>query len=184
MTQPYGKSYTVRGWGDEQFVSVILDEAVPAGYTAVVRPVEGPVILVPTVALTPVDTTPAEPEPGVYFIGKTLCARPEVANVLCRWLNLDDCEWYLWADLWRDVGGHGVTIRRLIPAPEPVELPWKAEGIISEQVVRVLQSGASDCAAWVSTRKRNTGVHLSAEQAEEMAAALLTAARAAREATP
>jgi len=135
MTQPYGIPYTVRGWGDEVVTTVAIHEyveqAVPEGFTAIVRSGPGPVTLVPTVSLTLVDTTPAEPEPGAWLIGDVLCVRFPGDDGDHRWQfwnALDgrcDGPWYA---VWQELGGHGVTIRRLIPEPAPVELPWTMDG--------------------------------------------------------
>jgi hypothetical protein len=180
----YGIPYTVRGWDDEVVTTVSLDalETVPDGYLPVLR-TDGPVILVPTAALTPVDTTPAEPEPGVY----------DLNGVVCMWFIGDDSprhwavatndpaevgaiRFYSWRELWAEVGGPGVTIRRLIPEPAPVDLPWEwndattGSGHVLVGVIRPFR--IKDGNAWISV-----------ECAEAKAAALLTAARAAREAT-
>jgi len=182
MTQPYGKPYTVRGWGDEVVTTVSIGGDPPPGYTAVIRGTEpGPVILVPTAALTPVDTTPAEPEPGACIVGKTLCVRPEVANVRARWLNLDDCDWYDWPELWRDLGGPDVTIRRLIaePAPvEPVQLPWTMDGGHATVELGPTLRLAGGCDSLYMGRDEAIGLGRALIEAGER-----TAARAAREAT-
>jgi hypothetical protein len=170
----YGIPYTVRGWGGEVVTTCMVCEPIPDSYTAVLRAGESPVILVPTAALTPVDTTPAEPEPGAWLIGEKLCVRPEVANVLCRWLNLDDCEWYLWEDLWRNVGGPDVPIVRLVPEPPAVELPWEWTDLTTG-------AGRVVVGHIRPTRVKDGNTWISVECAEAKGWALLTAARAARE---
>ncbi len=172
----YGIPYAVRGWGDEivTTVSLVVGDDPPTGYTAVVRG-EGPVILIPTSALTPVDTTPPEPEPGAWLIGTAPCVRPKVAHVETRWLWLDDCVWYRWADLWAQVGGPGITPRRLVPEPAPVELPWTIP------YWSVWERDDDEVTVTVP------GPHhygLKPDEAEAFGLALLSAARAAREATP
>jgi hypothetical protein len=168
MTQPYGKPYTVRGWGDEVVTTVSLDalETVPDGYLPVLR-TEGPVILVPTAALTPVDTTPAEPEPGAWLIGDAPCWRDLTQDWRTNDSNIPG-DWYEWPRLWALVGGPGVTIRRLIPEPAPVSFPW----VEQEHVVDLVAEGVVD-----------GGDLLDADLAEAKGWALLTAARAARKAT-
>jgi len=179
--QPYGKAYTVRGWGDE----VVTTVAVPRedqlrDFTGVVRGTEsGPVILVPTAALTPVDTTPAEPEPGAaYQLGRaTVMSFPDQGRDT-RWFwaelaSKGSCGWDLWPELWRRFGGPGVTIRRLIPDPAPVELPWHGR-----DVSVVLKSSGR-----VSSGQTGQWLEMTPDEAEAKAAALLTAARAARKAT-
>jgi len=181
MTQPYGIPYTVRGWGDEVVTDVAIDdprESIP-GYLHVVRSGGGPVILVPTAALTPVDTTPAEPEPGAaYQLGRaTVMSFPDQGRDT-RWFwaelaSKGSCGWDLWPELWRRFGGPGVTIRRLIPDPAPVELPWHGR-----DVSVVLKSSGR-----VSSGQTGQWLEMTPDEAEAKAAALLTAARAARKAT-
>lgn len=118
---------------------------------------------------------PAEPEPGAYLIGEVLVTgyarRDEV-----RWLYADSIGvlmTVLWAELWEKLGGPDVTIRRLEPAPPTVEFPW----YLSEITVEVRKADPP-----VLVQIDQEWVYLSWDSAEQMAAALLTAARAAREA--
>jgi len=130
--------------------------------------------------LAPVDTTPAEPEPGAWLIGET----PTFGLVLAdapttrRWAwhdgkNLGAGEWY---HCWDALGGPGVTIRRLIPEPAPeesVELPWAGfDWVVQTDGNKVVVSTPDD-------RHHELGP----VGAKTFGWALLTAARAAREAT-
>jgi hypothetical protein len=197
MTQPYGKPFTVRGWGDEVVTTVTVDDERERveGYTHVVR-TEGPVILVPTVALTPVDITPAEPEPGAaYQLGRAAVMRfpDQSGDVRWFWAELTSegsCrwDWDSWPDLWRRFGGPGVTIRRLIPEPAPVQLPWDPNPLDPEHLNdRPTRTSVRAVGYWVHDENQvgrtSNVVRLTADDAELKAAALLTAARAAREAT-
>ena len=182
----YGIPYTVRGWGDEVVTTVSIGGDPPPGYTTVIRGTEpGPVILVPTAALTPVDTTPAEPEPGAYDLNGVMCVRWTGDDSERHWALVDDGAvggfgWWDWPTAWAEFGGPGVTIRRLIPEPAPVQLPWRA---VSAYGSTLLVDGPDAEGEIEVDFGQSTGVQLTAEHAEEMAAALLTAARAAREAT-
>ncbi len=185
----YGIPYTVRGWGDEIVTTVAICDCAdqpPEGHTAVTRAGEGPVILVPTSALTPVDTTPPEPEPGAWLIGEALCWR----DLTQDWRTNDSSipgDWYEWPRLWALVGGSGITPRRLVPATAPVELPFEVTDIsdCTAQVrigvnsgMRVVIDHTTDAAGDYTAHAYLPDV------AEAKGWALISAARAAREATP
>jgi hypothetical protein len=177
MTQPYGKPYTVRGWGDEIVTTVSLDalETVPDGYLPVLR-TDGPVILVPTAALTPVDTTPTEPEPGAWLIGDTVYSR-FAGDVTSRpWtpgIRGAGFAWFEWAEVWKESGGPGVTIRRLIPEPAPVEREELAAAI----------HGCGYARGETPTPWERVGPNARALSLARADAAIEMFARAAREAT-
>jgi len=181
----YGIPYTVRWWDPKDVVvTVACEDPAPKGFTWVMRD-PGPVILVPTAALTPVDTTPAEPEPGAYDLNGVMCVRWTGDDSERHWALVDDGAvggfgWWDWPTAWAEFGGPGVTIRRLIPEPAPVQLPWRA---VSAYGSTLLVDGPDAEGEIEVDFGQSTGVQLTAEHAEEMAAALLTAARAAREAT-
>lgn len=186
----YGKPHTVRGWPDSDIVTTVriqpMDEI--RGYTGVVRPGNGPVILVPTAALTPVNTTPAEPEPGAWLIGET----PAWHDPHYGWRLLDvdkqDEDWFEWPYTLHLCGGRDVPIVRLVPEPEPVELPWDPDPLDFADLgktrtsVRVAAGGSIEDENVVG-RVGNV-VRLTPETAEAKAGALLAAARAAREVKP
>ena len=134
--------------------------------------------------LTEVDPpSPAEPEPGAYLVGDCIAmrfARYEGYNQW-RWDSPNDRDGFDtggWLDLWSDIGGADVTIRRLVPDPlaEPVELPWEFRvGTNSETRVSSHGThGVLDKNAAVGAYA--TTVRLSPEQAREKARALWTAA--------
>ena len=68
---------------------------------------------------------PAEPEPGVYDIGGICTVRPALDERPDRWctpsngVTRDRDDWQTWEETWAQVGGAGVTIRRLVPEPAP-----------------------------------------------------------------
>jgi hypothetical protein len=122
---------------------------------------------------------PPEPEPGAYLIGDSWALRTK-ALLSERWIWHDGA--YLhsgtFADLWAHVDGPDVTITPLVPALPDVELPWK----LSVGWAAVSVGGSCD-AVWVQTVSGGRAVlvePLSPDAAEAMAAALMTAARAAR----
>lgn len=179
----YGKPYTVRGWGDEVVTTVLVEDVddEPQGYLKVVRSVGGPVILVPTAALTPVDTTPAEPEPGPYQLGHlvVVVAKDSTGHFYIDPFEPDLCGWKPWRELVVFAGGPDVPIVRLVPAPTVV-LPWRHEDR-EGYGAWVAESPRHWSAARVSAPNDESGADLTPEAAEAMAAALLTAARAARQ---
>lgn len=194
----YGIPYTVNGWGDEVVTTVEAGDPRDLGSvcTAVVRGTgPGPVILVPTVALTAVDTTPPEPEPGAWLIGETLCWRDSMHTDGSpdddRW-RVDHRTiggWWTWPTVWKHLGGPGITPRRLVPevAAVDVDLPWQlSSGPTSQRpwCVEVEWTLTGYVLVSASVMIRGAGVRLAPDAAEAMAAALLTAARAARGATP
>lgn len=132
-----------------------------------------------------VDTTPAEPEPGAWLIGGVLCV---------RWEG-DDCEDadYPWCSplhsfttfqaIWSRYGGSGITPRRLVPMPEPVELPWTGESALACRQIQVLVRGRLVSEYWGSGGVERD-IAMMPDVAEAKAAALLAAARAAREVKP
>ncbi len=158
----------------------------PAGTVAFL--VDGCIVSIARGLLTAVDTTPAEPEPGAWLIGEVLAVRFRDSGGGNRnWvygnrgIGYDDAG--QWASVWGDLGGPGITPRRLVPAPAAVELPWHhrdREGFGAW----VNESPRSWAAARVSAPWDNNSADLTPEAAEEMAAALLTAAWAAREVAP
>jgi hypothetical protein len=151
----------------------------------------GTVRITTTVALTPVDTTPPEPEPGAWLIGKYVCVRM-FRNSTARldtpprtaWVAAGDpdqpCQW---DELWRDLGGPGVTIRRLIPEPAPVELPWRISWGGHLDVLEVDLTVPTG--EFVHLGIGTGYVHMTDAQATAAAHALLSAAaaRAVREVT-
>lgn len=182
----YGIPYTVHGWGDEQVTTVaVQDEAAPEGYLHVLRST-GPVILVPTVALTPVDTTPPEPEPGAWLIGDVIAVRFDDWRIPSHETSGPN-GWsvyrFLWPTVWEKLGGPGITPRRLVPEPAPVDvvLPWRGSTNFGSNLM--ISAPDEDGDIEVSLDGAG-GIIASANLAEDMAAALLAAARAAREATP
>ena len=172
----YGIPYTVAvDGGDLLVMTVDLDGTVPDGYTAVVVK-GGPVMLVPTVALVAVDTTPEEPEPGAWLIGDVMCARIGHGSGTAWATHIDRLKsswWVNWETVWDRHGGPGITPRRLVPEPAPVELPWSDGGI------KVHCGGEEFAPVVISLGLASDW--LTPDQAEKVGRALLSAARAARE---
>lgn len=103
----------------------------------------------------------------------------EAATMPTRpWRN-EDMGWESWAG----VCDYGTPVP-LLPAPEPVTLPWAMSDPFSRQRVRVTTSDANFegdgpsqlSAAWVAAGSEHVGSHINAATAREMAYALLTAA--------
>jgi hypothetical protein len=122
---------------------------------------------------------PDEPEPGAYLIGDRLAVRFETeAGQLWHTANDDQS----WTQLWAEIGGPDATIRRLVPEPEPVALPWETQPYapgVNRAVVGAWTRGGT-VRAGVTIGHRENGIDLDPDTAEAMAAALWTAARAAR----
>ncbi len=179
----YGIPYTVAVDGGDLFVATVaLDgTTVPDGYTAVVAK-GGPVMLVPTVALVAVDTTPEEPEPGAWLIGDVMCARVGNASGGAWATHIDKTSpnwWLTWATVWAKVGGPGITPRRLVPEPA-VDLPAAVKSHDQNTViVDHYEAGTVSM-----TLPRRLTEWFDADGAEILGNAFLAAARAAREATP
>jgi hypothetical protein len=174
----YGIPYTVRGWPDEIVTTVAVDDfrELIGGYTHVIRG-SGPVILVPTVALTPVDTTPEEPEPGAWDLNGVLCVRFAGDDTERPWAVAKvgvtgGFVWLDWHMAWEKLGGPGITPRRLVPEPAPVELPFTTS------------VGEIEVTAVGQLRVFNSICKMTKAQLEQTGQALISAARAAREATP
>lgn len=118
------------------------------------------------------DPVPAEPEPGAYLIGTTPFIRQSGEHAR-EWLGAG-FHVRTWAEVWFAAGGPDVTITKLVPAMPEVELPWGVHEVtvmfapmaLNERYVKVLIPNEWD--------------FLTAKDAEAMAAALMTAARAAR----
>jgi hypothetical protein len=188
MTHPYGRPYTLTtALGDMPVHTVALqDTTVPPDYVAVAG-ATGPVMLVPTVCLTPVDTTPAEPEPGAWLIGTVPCIR--LTRPIERpWFRetSQGRTFGTWAETWGDIGGAGATIRRLIPEPAPVALPFEVTDI-SDCTAQVRLGASSGMRVVIDHTTDAAGDYTAhayePDVAEAKGWALLTAARAAREAT-
>ncbi len=144
--------------------------------------IEGITVTMPAgTPMEPVDTTPPEPEPGAWLIGDVPVIRSPDSQATYPWLRESDhgAQYDTWADTWKALGGPGITPRRLVPEPAPVELPWEG----SSSFGRHLKVHRPDLGLIPVAVGEDLG-ELAPDTAEEMAAALLAAARAAREATP
>lgn len=111
---------------------------IPKGYVAVSGDANPAwIIYVPDGALTEVPPPiPAEPEPGVYRAWRPGWEERGVVIVNDgedggNWGVVGDIVWRSWEDFVRQLGlgGPGVVIRKLQPAPEPVQLPWREENL-------------------------------------------------------
>jgi len=140
-------------------------------------------ISVPGNACTEVPpSVPAEPEPGAYHIGGKICVRAWVHQSILRWFAVDEGIWWTWPGLVEHLGGPDVPITALVPALPEVELPWSLMGGMRERPWSLGVDISLDGRVAVSTTVDQRGgiVMVYAVVAEAMAAALLTAARAAR----
>ncbi len=137
--------------------------------------IEGITVTMPAgTPMEPVDTTPPEPEPGVYFIGNDGEAWQHFADRADeqRWCVVGYSPILTWRQVWAKVGGPGITPRRLVPEPAPVDMPYALYDVTVE---------ARENGVWLAVDEE--GTYCSPEAAESHGWALISAARAAREAT-
>jgi len=122
---------------------------------------------------------PAEPEPGAYLIGDTLAVRfPDTDdfNLRWRWSDVDTAD--SWGICWRSLGGPDVTITPLVAALPKVELPWRGSDRYGDPVN--VEVNRDEVILEVEEYGEVKQAALPPESAERVAAALLSAARAAR----
>lgn len=124
---------------------------------------------------TPAPAVRAEPEPGAYLIGGQLAVNftdvhhdppPPDGG---WWRYGRGWDWHSWPTVWLNLGGPDVTITPLVPMPE-VALPWSSDDIN----LRIYASQI------LINTTRMQDVVVQPESAETLAAALISAARAAR----
>lgn len=150
---------------------------VPEGWRLVQRDSGGQAMF-PHDALTELPSPfPAEPGPGPWSIDGTFVwhdPRWKVAGPKHHWRVLGETRFISWEEVWALLGGPDVTIKPLVALPE-VELGW-SEGPVG---VGFDSHGLGGGPHKVVVRAGATEVNIVAPVAEEMAAALWTAARAA-----
>lgn len=149
----------------------------------------GHTVSLPYAVLTEVPPpTPDEPEPGAHRIGDTVCERDDawdrpskVHDFLERehWRVVGSVGSWTWLELLDFLGcGPDVVIRKLQPAPEPVQppvhLPWRGSSRWGSEL-SVSIEGPVD----IGVKIGGGTVRLPPAMARKMAAALLTAADAA-----
>lgn len=125
---------------------------------------------------------PPEPEPGCWRIGEVDAVRvPTVEGEYVSpdgddWFAPTLGKWYAWGALLDAVGGRDLPIRRLVPAPEPVDLPWHLTSINGWGHGDVRCQPADNPNAPVSYSIDDERRWLTVLEARAMAAALLSAA--------
>lgn len=91
----------------------------------------------------------------------------------CRWWSSHDVT----DDTWAGLNQGYAPLTRLVPAAEPVTLPWRGNGVVVEQTIDGAGPGSF---VHVSTKDASYGFcHLKPDVAREMARALWTAAEQA-----
>ena len=176
------------GGGEYEATSHLIGDASPYDRVAFDVPGVGRVVL-PTDACTPVPPPiPAEPEPGVYRAWRPGWEERGVVIVNDgedggNWGVVGDIVWRSWEDFVRQLGlgGPGVVIRKLQPAPEPVQLPLVITARDRDLRVRLSDTPTSkgDVRLTVIAPGREISVWLAPEDYRPIGLALLTAADAA-----
>lgn len=129
---------------------------------------------------------PAEPEPGAYLLGGKVALRvdEDAMDETSRWTWIEDSDdlwtWEDWAKCWADLGGPGITPQRLVPETPEVELPWT--GVFGAARINVGRDEDGDVFVETVSGGRAMLPVLAPDEAEAMAAALISAARAVRRA--
>ncbi len=156
--------------------------------------IEGITVTMPAgTPMEPVDTTPPEPEPGAWLIGGVLCAC-FVTDGGDEWVTAipdgdgdTNVERIDWRGLWERIGGPGITPRRLVPEPVPVEvtLPWRGISLRDRPIELTRdQVDYKGVPVLRLTVDGESVVAVGPDTAERLGYGLISAARAAREATP
>lgn len=115
---------------------------------------------------------PLEPPIGAYRVGGVLCMRVSSEPEKC-WVYQTTDEMFAEKTFEDICSDHGSDIVRLVPAPEPVELPWSRKYVDGKRFL-VTKSSASNRAVYV----QGWG-HLTIDESRQMAYAALAAADAA-----